>query len=772
MGGLVVFGIVALFRGRKGGESEAPKAAMSEFRLLPAVPSDAAMLVTFSDLGELTRIYADTTKAFGPFLTNDPKSGLGPFLEMVKDSIPQSFASSESIISMHYSGELMPLLILEAPVDSTADISRMERFAGSCRLQSRYFTSGELQSILQHENSARQGKLSRRGLMVISPSRTLVLSCERHLESGSSILDRKGFPQIASQAGSKTVVFLSGTYMPKLLSSLGRNIPGTYSDFSKSISDWISLSVQTNSSSTLEMSLRTSPSSSHAFFSKVVSQMQGGELLFQDILPFNTLSAVSVATPSVTEYLDLYKKYLDAQGSLDRYRRMNASLRDTLSGMTPEKMVVRLDVREVVKATLRLDSGLCDILALRLGKQDPKVLLASTTLKQMREYKGSVIPYRYGGFIGAEFGSLFSIPDEGNCLIKEDWLLVGSASALRYLSDAPHSLSSLLGENSLGSNLPAKGTKMEAYLSLSEYPAVIDNYTKPHLSSALRRTLAGIDYEPVCISVVDDGPARMRIDRVAVSKARTPVVERDTVVVVPSGPYKVINSQNGKVYTLHQAPNKSISVRDENGKALWGIPFRSTICGYVENIDYFHSGRIQWLFAAGSKLYLFEKGSQMVNGFPVELGKEILLGPSCFDLDGAGNYRVMVLFKDNTLGYYDLRGRTAEGWKGIEVSETIKSLPEPVFVQDKVYWAVRTSMQTLFFDYEGGPALAKNSKTPLVRPDTDIEVNGDGTLSVTCYDGKVRRLKMQYIPDKGQKADKSKDAPGKKDKGKKKNQSQ
>ena len=764
MGGLVVFGVVKLFPGKKGGESASPKAAVSEYRLLPAVPSDAAILMTFSDFGGLTDLLTDTTKFFRPFLTNDAKGGLGKFIDEVRDSIPSSFLSSEAIISMHYSGELTPLLILEAPADSLEDVASISAMARSCRLQSKYFSSLALQELLQQENASRQGRLSKRGLMVISPSRTLVLSSQRHLESGSSILDKKGFPQTASQAGSKNAMFLSGAYMVKLLSSHGKNIPRSYSDFSKTVADWFSLSLDSCSPLLADLSLRTSPSPSNAFFAKLVSQMQGGELLFGSMLPFNTVSAVSLATPSVTEYLDLYKKYLDAQGSLDRYRQMNASLRDTLTGLTPEKMVVRLDVQEVTKATLRLDSGLSDILALRVGKQDPKVLLASTSMKQMREYKGGVIPYRFKGFIGAEFGSLFTAGDERYCFIKDDWLIVGGNAALRYLSDAPHSLATLLGENALSSNLPTKGARMEAYLSLSEFPAVIDTYTKPSLTASLRRTLNGIDYEPICISVLDDGTARMRVNRVEVSKSRTPVVERDTVVVVPKGPYKVINYQNWKTYTLNQAPNKSLSVRDENGKALWGIPFKYTICGYVENIDYFQSGKIQWLFAAGSRLYLFEKGSQIVNGFPVDMGKEILLGPACYDLDGNGNFRVMLLFTDNTLGYFDLHGNTAEGWQGIEVKETIKSLPEPVFVGDKVYWAVRTSIQTLFYEYEGGPALAKNSKTPMVRPDTEIQVNDDGTVSVTCYDGKVRKLKMQVLQDKGQaKADRVKGKASKKE---------
>ena len=86
--------------------------------------------------------------------------------------------------------------------------------------------------------------------------------------------------------------------------------------------------------------------------------------------------------------------------------------------------------------------------------------------------------------------------------------------------------------------------------------------------------------------------------------------------------------------------------------------------------------KIQFLFAAGSKLYLLDRLGHWVNGFPVELGKPVLLGPDAYDFTGAGGYTVMVLHKDNTLERYNLHGQKPEGWKGIKAPETVKNLPE------------------------------------------------------------------------------------------------
>ena len=99
-----------------------------------------------------------------------------------------------------------------------------------------------------------------------------------------------------------------------------------------------------------------------------------------------------------------------------------------------------------------------------------------------------------------------------------------------------------------------------------------------------------------------------------------------------------------------------LSFKEMDGKGIWSVPFSGPLCGTVESIDYYNNGKIQFLFASGSKLHLLDRLGRFVSGFPAELGKEVLLGPAAYDFTGAKGYTVIVLHTDNTIGMYNLHG--------------------------------------------------------------------------------------------------------------------
>ena len=230
------------------------------------------------------------------------------------------------------------------------------------------------------------------------------------------------------------------------------------------------------------------------------------------------------------------------------------------------------------------------------------------------------------------------------------------------------------------------------------------------------------------LSVVSDGgqlALNFNLDRVEVSKGTAALSSaRDTTVVVPEGPFKVLNCATGKTNTLYQNSHLSICLRDENGKDVWGVPFKSKIRGYVQEVDYYNNGKIQYLFAAGSQMFLIDRLGRFVSGFPAE----------------AKGYTEMLLHTDNTVGYYDLHGKQIPSWKGITADETIKSLPELLEVNGKKYLVVRTSAQSMVFPFSGGEPLIKGEGNKMIRPDSKIEITDKGFRAV-CYDGKERTFK-------------------------------
>ena len=256
------------------------------------------------------------------------------------------------------------------------------------------------------------------------------------------------------------------------------------------------------------------------------------------------------------------------------------------------------------------------------------------------------------------------------------------------------------------------------------------------------------EYSPVLMHVYSSGQD-MHTDFTCLQlehvRSRAPKFNRDTLVTVPAGPFSVMNSGTGRTNLFYQRANGAISLKEENGKGIWGVPFKKKLCGTAHNLDYHGNGNLQILFGAGSELYIIDRSGRFVGGFPVDLGKDILLGPDVYDFNGDNSYSVLVLHKDNTVEMYDLRGQKPQSWKGIvpPVNNTIKSLPERLAVGDKDVWVVRTSMQTLIYPFEGGSPLNPLEGDKMILPTAEIKVKNATTLEARCYDGKTRTVKIK-----------------------------
>jgi hypothetical protein len=226
-------------------------------------------------------------------------------------------------------------------------------------------------------------------------------------------------------------------------------------------------------------------------------------------------------------------------------------------------------------------------------------------------------------------------------------------------------------------------------------------------------------------------------------RVKAPEYERDTVVVVPEGPFRVKNSGTGRMNLFYQNSNGAICLKEEDGKGIWGVPFGKPLCGTAHTVDYFANGKLQILFGSGSSIYMIDRLGRFVGGFPVDLGKEILLGPDVYDFNGTNAYNIMVLHKDRTIEMYNLKGQKPSSWKGINPGETIKGLPERIEVGGRTYWVVRTSKQTLIYPFVGGEPLTVFTGQQMIMPDSSIDVVDEASVQVQCYDGRAKVVRLK-----------------------------
>lgn len=713
----------------KPGKSETVGA--EHFPLVAAVPSDAAMIMKADRFRDMLSVLTDTSTVVRTFFSEQKE--FRKFLVKTENEIGGlgSLKSAESLVSMHYSGDLEPLLILNiGSADTTGNIRNVLSFADSASLHTAIVDCLEISG----ENSP----LRKKSLLLFSTSETLIKSSLRHIESGASIMDKPSFDKAFTIAKNSDAIFVSHDYSSKILSPEFNRPYSSFSSFMEKFADWTVLKINNIGEGEVSLSGSTVSSDDPGYFRHIFGNVRSSEMRITDILPANVLFAISVTFDDFNAYSEQFDKFSDATGNLDKLKRLRTQVADSLK-FSPEKSLSGSGIKEVGKAAFLIDGNIKNAVLLRVGKNFASRIIADSGGPE--KYKGEILSYKYGKLISSIFGRNFDIPENSWFIQKGDWLIIGEKATLSLFSGNDKSnLAKILSDNDLDWMIPGRDLNFLAYFSGADALPVSETIFKEPFRTDFLQSLRGISYNPVLLTIksfdLNLASARLTFAKTAESEVR-----KDTVVTVPTGPFKVQNSGTNKVSYFNQSSNLSLSLRDENGKGLWSVPFSSPICGAVATIDYFANGKLQYLFASGNKIYLIDRLGRYVKPFPETLGKEILIGPAAYDFSGAKGYTVVVLHKDNTIGMYDIHGRAVPKWKGIAPKETIKSLPELLEYNGKKYWVVRTSLCASIYELYGGEPLTRTEGNKMIRPDSKIEINGKN-ISATCYDGKVRNIRL------------------------------
>lgn len=670
----------------------------ARYPLFGAVPSDAAAVLHVSDMEDGLRLLTDSTRIFGSLVTESGKRGFDYFVyrlaRLRKGGRLRSLGKAEMIVSLHYSGDLVPLMVLSVPKDTTADVRLLMAVADSSRMS--FERSGTM--------------------LLISPARTLVASAARHLDSGVSIYDNEGFPGVVSATGGRDALYFSHAYASKLFGAWLNRPYTASSGFFSSTAEWSGFTIEELADDRLQMKVVASYDESSSWFPHTLAP---GEVRAPAILPGSAFFAVDLPVADAARWTESWRKYLDAAKKIGRYKAGDAAFQKA-NGVSAEQWARRLDIKEVAKAVLPSEDGPVSLLFIRPGKADADLIFKDTGVASFKEYRPAVLPFVWKGYASLLFGSVFGIPDESMFTWTDGWMVIGDERtvSLYVREERGESLRDFLASGGAALRLPEKGVSLLTYVSMDA--ALAEAVFRPALAAAWKRTLEGIATKPAVLTLSTGTAGTLDVERVAARPRRGKAADGSAPVAaaieVPRGPFKVRNSATGQDNLLSQADNMALQLRDEKGKTLWSIPFRTPLCGRVEEVDYYANGKVQFLFASGSRLYLIDRLGRMVTGFPAETGREIALGPAVYDFTGAGGYSALVLHKDNTVGMYDLHGNVRAGWTDISCEAAITALPELVTVEGTRYWVVRTTeAQPAVFGFHGGEPVAKGEAKKVLK---------------------------------------------------------
>ena len=660
------------------GSEKSHVAADDRHMVLSAVPSDAVLAATFADFRTVAPVLIDGLEF------ND------------------GYSKSRMAVSLHFSGKLLPLYVFEAKGDEVA-----------------------VGDFAKHLEAKGLSVSVKDGFVLASPSETILKSSVRHLEKKVSVLDAAGFDKAASSVRGADALFISNAHMGRLLPAVLTKSYAGSKDFLVRMSDWTAFDLS-RSAETLSLDGTAIYDGESTDFMTVLEKSAQSVSSVSSVLPSYTLFAVSLPMKDTAPYVAAYQSYLDTRQKLQTNQAARNAFKNEYK-VAPEDMAAHLGIREVAAAFIMNGSALEKITLMRTGKN----AMYSDTVD-------------YNSMASVLFGDFFARKGETETIFIDGWIISAGKETIRAYGEGEitkYSLKGLLADTGKGDLLSRKATSASAYFSFSEERSALKDLFTPSFLKLLTPLVDEAEVAPAVLSVSKDKTG-MGLDfemfSLSLQKSNEAVFERDTMVVVPTGPFKVKNSGTGRINEFYQNSHKSLCLR-EDGKDLWGIPFDKLICGRAGTVDFYANGKLQILFGAGSSIHLLDRLGRYVKGFPLDLKKDILLGPDVYDFSGNKKYNIMVLHKDNTIEMYNLQGAKPASWKGIAVGdETIKNLPERIDLGGSTFWIVRTSVQTLIFAFYGGRALTVFEGNQRIRPDSESKKLDGTTVEFTCYDGKVR----------------------------------
>ncbi len=689
----------------------------ARYLLLPAVPADAVFVACLSDAAKSS--YA----------------------------LPSGFpkVSANVAVSMHYNGDLQALYVFDAGKASAEPSEVADTLLSYAKAEGYYHEYVDCS-----ETAGGDRDVQRRSLVVMSKSETLVKSSKRHLEKSISIMDASGFVEASAAVPGHDVMFFSNAHARTLMAGMFSREYAAHHPFVTSMSQWTVAEILKADGDGTYMNMSPVFANDPSEYMTVLSKSKPGTSEIARILPSYTISAVTLPLGEIEPYTAAYQAYMDSKQSLQSFRKKQRDL-ETKAGVSPDEFFRRLDVREVAKASFITGGKVEEINLMRIGREDP-IIFAGIDSTTFRNYEPSIHSWPYDSFIPSVFGKYFEIEKndsrEKTCFTYIDgWVISGSFKAVEdYVTGKAlsYSLSEYMG-NAGQKDMLSPQSALTVYHSFTEYPEGRSAIFSKSFADFLKPFHEGGEYSPLVMTMTNSkGGLRMnmKLPKLSLSKMKAPEFVRDTTVIIPKGPFQVKNSGTGKQNLFYQNSNGAICLQ-EDGKDLWGVPFKEKLCGTAHNVDYYANGKLQIIFGAGSKIYIIDRLGRYVSGFPMDLGKEILLGPDVYDFNNKRAYNIMVLHKDNTIEMYNLKGKRPASWETIAAPETVKSLPERIRVGGNSFWVVRTAIQTLIYPFNGGSPKTSFEGNQMIKPDSGIEIIDGTSVKAECYDGKTRTIKLQ-----------------------------
>jgi hypothetical protein len=221
-------------------------------------------------------------------------------------------------------------------------------------------------------------------------------------------------------------------------------------------------------------------------------------------------------------------------------------------------------------------------------------------------------------------------------------------------------------------------------------------------------------------------------------------------------PKLVKNHKTNLWEILLQDSTNKISLLDNQGEILWQEQFPEPIISNIFQLDYYKNGKLQYLFATDSAIYIVDRNGANIEGFPISFQDFAVKQLYLIDYDHSRNYRFLLTDNSGNLRMFNQKLDALPGWDPLSINSTISDQVFHVRVRgkDRIMVAQQNGIITLLnrrgqvqkgfpldlgFNIVNPIHFSVGSTFALARFTT---ISGDGMLIDFDLNGKVHERKQ------------------------------
>lgn len=702
---------------------EEAKAPMND--ALVAIPSDAALIIqanqpraTFTDLGSSNVLWAELTQT-NAFQRIDGAIHTLDSLLTARETVAFLIQEKPLFISAHKAGGNAYNWLFSISLPPAADHAKVHtaiRDLAHGAISSKTYDEATIYSVPGPEKGAPLTYAIYHGIFVASYSSLLVEDAVRQLNSGSSLTDDPAFAKVQSTAGAKSHanVFVKHGTLPGVINTYLAEGPAETLRGFANYAGWSELDLAIKPNTIMLNGFTVAPDSMQYYLS-LFDRQSPQDLEMLRILPSNTATLIHFGYSDFGTFLLNYRSWLQARNKLYEYEEAIGQINSKYGINLALEVLSWVDKEVALVLTEPTDDALADHTFMVLRTNNKTLAHQSlsdlvTAVDAINESTSDSLKYRgyrirqlaIPKLFKALFGDLFSGMSGNYFAEVGDYVVfANTAAALKHLIkkfETEKTLAQDANFRAFSEHL-SEESNIFVYSNVARSPAIYQSFLTRKWAKELESQLEVYrKFEAVAIQVSAD---RDGMFYNSVYLKHNPVYKQETGslwelamdTVVARKPWLVQNHRTRQGEVLVQDVGNTLALISNLGKPLWQRSMDEAIIGDVQQIDAYENGKLQYLFATSSRLWLVDRNGKDVGAFPIDLPDNATAAPACMDYDRNKRYRILVPCVDGKVYNYSAKGGPVKGW-------SFSTTGAPV-VQKPLHFAAEGKDYIVFVDREG-----------------------------------------------------------------------